>query len=115
MLSTALAGVTGGPLGVRTVLPLLRIPIPGTTVQAQLQMWRLRVTPPPPQHTHTQDTRSQPTRTARVLGANPPTRAAPRNANRYDAFESVLEVLRVKAAHPDVPQSRYAEVDPEFR
>ncbi|EFJ49510.1 acetylglucosaminyltransferase [Volvox carteri f. nagariensis] len=33
---------------------------------------------------------------------------------RYDAFETTLEVLRVKAAHPDAPPESYRKLDPDF-
>ncbi|EFJ49509.1 acetylglucosaminyltransferase [Volvox carteri f. nagariensis] len=33
---------------------------------------------------------------------------------RYDAFETTLEVLRVRAAHPDAPQQDFRRLDPDF-
>ncbi|GLC58436.1 hypothetical protein PLESTB_001358800 [Pleodorina starrii] len=33
---------------------------------------------------------------------------------RYDAFETMLEVLRVRAAHPDAPQHTFRDLDPDF-
>ncbi|GIL44053.1 hypothetical protein Vafri_1620 [Volvox africanus] len=33
---------------------------------------------------------------------------------RYDAFETTLEVLRVRAAHPDAPQEDFRHLDPDF-
>ncbi|GIL87530.1 hypothetical protein Vretifemale_15566 [Volvox reticuliferus] len=33
---------------------------------------------------------------------------------RYDAFETTLEVLRVKAAHPDAPPEMYRKLDLDF-
>ncbi|KAG1659278.1 hypothetical protein FOA52_008207 [Chlamydomonas sp. UWO 241] len=33
---------------------------------------------------------------------------------RYDAFETVMEILRMRLKHPDVPPERYADTDPEF-
>ncbi|KAG2430414.1 hypothetical protein HXX76_009939 [Chlamydomonas incerta] len=33
---------------------------------------------------------------------------------RYDAFETTLEVLRVKAEHPDAPPESYRQIDEDF-
>ncbi|GIL82050.1 hypothetical protein Vretifemale_10996, partial [Volvox reticuliferus] len=33
---------------------------------------------------------------------------------RYDAFETTLEILRVRAAHPDAPQEDFRRLDPDF-
>jgi hypothetical protein len=33
---------------------------------------------------------------------------------QYDAFETLLEVLRMRRDHPGVPPARYAEVDSQF-
>ena len=33
---------------------------------------------------------------------------------RYDAFETLMEVLRMRRDHPGVPPARYAEVDRHF-
>ena len=34
---------------------------------------------------------------------------------RYDAVETLLQILRVRAAHPDLPPERYMEADDQFR
>ncbi|KAG2448653.1 hypothetical protein HYH02_006010 [Chlamydomonas schloesseri] len=34
---------------------------------------------------------------------------------RYDAFETIIEILRVRKAHPDTPPEQYVEVDERFR
>ncbi|GIL72456.1 hypothetical protein Vretimale_4167 [Volvox reticuliferus] len=34
---------------------------------------------------------------------------------RYDAFETLMEILRVRKAHPDVPPEKYQKVDERFR
>ncbi|KAG2497997.1 hypothetical protein HYH03_004256 [Edaphochlamys debaryana] len=34
---------------------------------------------------------------------------------RYDAFETIIEILRMRLKYPDVPPERYREVDEHFR
>ncbi|EFJ44782.1 acetylglucosaminyltransferase [Volvox carteri f. nagariensis] len=34
---------------------------------------------------------------------------------RYDAFETLMEILRVRKEHPDVPPEKYQKVDQRFR
>ncbi|EFJ43461.1 acetylglucosaminyltransferase [Volvox carteri f. nagariensis] len=35
-------------------------------------------------------------------------------SGRYDAFETLLEILRAKAAHPDTPPEQLRQVDPQL-
>ena len=47
----------------------------------------------------------------------PPPPARPPHSRRLpaDAFETIIEILRVRKAHPDLAPERYAVVDERFR